>query len=222
MRHICFTGSVVGAAVAICALTTSSAAAAIPEFTVLPSVKQYEELVVAGTLKAGPEVVVCQKGTATGEITGMHTVGKVIFKLKECVSASSTRSGCAINSPGAKSGEIVSNTLKGELGSVKPAEATTLVGVLSKPESGKVFTSLEGNECTPATKVTGTIAGEVGPIKQLTNKGFINFETASGKQKIKLILALSGLVEPELVAFSLTATEEKREKLESKEPIEVS
>jgi hypothetical protein len=207
----------------LAAITAASAAAAGPEFSVLPSVKSYEESVGIGQFVAdeGVDIVTCGKGTATGQITGMRTVGKVVFKLKECKSSGESGLNCPIKTPGAVEGEIVSNTLKGELGTVKSAEAATEVGVLARPESGKLWLELEGNACTPETAVSGDIAGEVGPIGELTDKGFINFAVADGKQKIQKIAVLSGLLTAQLTAFSSNVTEEKYETLESKEPMEV-
>jgi hypothetical protein len=223
MKRICMASLAIVACLALAALTATSATAAAPEFTVLPSVKTYEETVGTGTFSAdnGIDIVTCGKGTATGQITGMRTVGKVVFKLKECMSSEQGRGNCTIKSTGANEGEIVSKTLKGELGTVKSSEATTGVGVLAEPESGKEWLTLVGNACTEETAVSGRIAGEVGPVKTLTTKGFIDFAAGGAGQKIKKIGVLSGLVEPKMTAFSAAVIEEKYEVLESKEPIEI-
>jgi hypothetical protein len=223
MKRTCIVNVALGACLATAALTAASAIAAAPEFTALPSVKTYEETVGPGLFTAnnGVDKIACEKGTATGTITGMRTFGKVVFKLKECKSTGEAGSNCTIKTTGAGAGEIVSLTLKGELGTVKSSEATTEVGVLAEPETGTTWLTLSGNACTETTKVTGRIAGEVGPIKTFTTKGFINFEVVSEKQKIKKIGLLSGLVEPKMSAFSTSVAEEKDEVLESKEPMEI-
>jgi hypothetical protein len=217
MKRTRMTGIILAGALGLNALAATSVQAALPEFTVLPSIKKYTELISPGTDKAGGNTVTCEGGSATGEITGMRTVGKITFKLKGCVSSGSGGSGCPINTPGAGEGELVSTTLKGELGTVKASEALTLVGDLAEPETGKKWMTLVANKCTPEVSLTGTIAGEVGPVNKLTTKGFINFVPG----KIKQISVLSGLVEPDLMAFSEEVEIERFETLSSTEPMEI-
>jgi hypothetical protein len=67
--------------------------------------------------------------------------------------------------------------MDGELGSVKPAEAASGVGLLILPTAGTAFVTLEG-ECLPLSPspVDGSIAAEVTPVNgTILNDGKLIF-----------------------------------------------
>jgi hypothetical protein len=136
------------------------------------------------------------------------TVGKVVVEFTGCKSSGSGGSGCTVKSLGsAPAGTVDTNTLKGELGTVKTTEAASGVALELKGESSSTFTTLEKNSCTKESAVTGAIAGEASPIGKSQTTGKLIFTVNSSKQAIKVVNLLSGEVEPELKAFTTTATE---------------
>jgi hypothetical protein len=214
-------GTILVAALAFAVLCAGSASA-YPSFSPLPSIKRYEATTGSTTFAAAGNTVTCERGTGLGEITGRYTVGRVVLKLSAC-KAKASGATCTINSVGAHEGEIVTKTLKGELGSVKSREATSEAGVFIEPETGKTWLTLAAGVCSEEVKVSGSIAGEVGPTGTLAKMGFINFEVASGRQKIQQIdVASGGAREPELDAFGETVTLDKYELIEAAEPVEIS
>jgi hypothetical protein len=180
-----------------------------PEFATLPSSKVIEGVIGADLFKVGSsgESVECENGTHGGEITSMNTVGKVVVKFKNCKAKGSGGTTCTAKSTGAGSGEIITRTLKGTLGSVKSAEAVTEVGLLLEPESGTVFTEIDST-CLSVSEVPidGSIAGEVNPVSAKVSDGDIDYEVASAKQAIQKIGVPSGLKEPRLKALGLLET----------------
>lgn len=190
-------------------LVVASAAAALPEFK--PSTKASlttKSITSGGTLKAAGNTVTCKEETSTGEITGPMEVSNILIHFTGCESFVTESTKCAVNSKGATvgSGLLLTATLHGVLGLVLPGD---LPGLLLLPNSGSVFLTFEKNACTIETKVTGSVAGLIEPFgKGSTKTGKLVFSAPGGKQEIKDIDTLSGLVAPELVAFSETATQE--------------
>lgn len=129
---------------------------------------------------------------------------------------------CTQKSVGASEGEIVSTTLKGELGTVKTSEATSGVGILIEPETTKKFYTLVKTECAAETSVVGSVAAEVSPIgvSQLTEK--LTFNANGTSQSIKTISVLGKAVKPELEAFGLEATVDTSVPLEFAAAVEVT
>jgi hypothetical protein len=202
-----------------------AAAATTPEFKPVPAKKKFTSTggAVKWTYDNGSETMTCTKSTATGEVTGVKTVGKLVVKFTGCTTSGSGKSGCAANSAGRTGGEIVTNALEGELGTVKTAEAASGVGLLLKPETGKTWTTLVGDECTAEAKITGTVAAEVATVgkKQATNK--LVLSDPSGKQAIHSITLDSGTVErPELVMFGTAMTLEASDETTFEEALEVT
>jgi hypothetical protein len=158
------------------------------------------------TISTSP--VTCQSDTTTGEITGPKTVGNVMVTFFNC--SSTEGSGCSVKGGGAGTGKILTNTLDGELGSVKTNEAPSGVGLLLLPTSGTTFVTLEGTCLVSKTSpVFGTVAGEVTPLNTLTLAGNkINFFGAAGVQSIKKINVLGSVVEPKLKALGVLASSE--------------
>jgi hypothetical protein len=184
-------------------------------FRVLPSVKTFKGMSAPSTLTAGSEATTtCEEGSDSGEITSMDKVGKLVLTFTGCTVTASGKA-CTIKSVGAaKEGEIVTRTLKGELGTVKASEAASEVGLLLEPETTKRIAELAETSCAPATRVNGSLAAEILPISEKTLYGGLNFEARSDKQNIKSITVLSGKREPELEAYGVDATYEVEDGIE--------
>jgi hypothetical protein len=164
------------------------------------------------TLKAlaGAEVA-CQKDIASGQITSLLLIGKVFIHYLECTAVEKAGASirCTIKSFGSEGeGLVLTKELHGILGLVlSPAPLDT--GILFLPTVGKVVLELAEStigtvKCTPATKVTGTIAALITPVGVHSFTGLLVFADASIK-KIDLTHGL-GIVEPALNAFSTLAT----------------
>ncbi len=176
----------------------------------------------ANVLTAGTNVVTCQASTtSTGEITTIDSIGKLIVKFTGC-KTSTGGSPCTAKSVGAAEGEIITKTLKGQLGTVKSTEATSKRGFLISPETGTKFTMLAANACTPETSVNGSVAAEAAPVNALQSTGKLVFGVTAGAQNIKSLSILSVTKSPEIEAFGLAATNEGTVQLEFEEPIEVA
>jgi len=141
------------------------------------------------TLTASGVTVTCQKDTDKGELWGKESVANVVVTFKECKGKKGTEE-CKVKSKGATGAEeVVTNTLKGELGEVAAAESATGVGLLLEGESPpvSVFVTLEGT-CLPAggSAVEGSVVGEVTPVNTLQLTDEVIFEVNAAKeQKIK-------------------------------------
>ena len=160
----------------------------------------------SSTLTAGGNTVSCTSGAGTGEVTGESSEGGLVVDFSGCKSSGSGGLGCTIKSNNTViAGLIIAGTLKGELGYSE--QATSEAALVLKPSSGKVITELAGNSCTPTTKVTGSLVGELTPTDVSATTGKLILALSSGKQAITEVLLSSGsFVEPELVAFTATAT----------------
>jgi|HubBroStandDraft_2_1064218.scaffolds.fasta_scaffold00536_10 hypothetical protein len=203
MLYIRRIGQVLVAAAITSALTTSVAWASAPEFSpgTLNKFTGLAGLVQLATSSTKP--VDCTSSTATGEITGTKQVGSVQITFSGC--SSTEGSGCTVSGSGAGTGKIVTNTLDGELGSVKATEAESGVGLLILPTSGTVFATLEGS-CLliSPSPIDGSVAAEVSPttaVEETVDE--LDFEGANGKQSIKEINVLGSTVKPKLLAFGL-------------------
>jgi hypothetical protein len=192
-----------------------------PSFKLLPTVKTFKGMGGPNTLKAGASATSCEEAVDAGEITGMPTIGKLVVTFTGCHVNGEGGKTCTIKSVGAKEGDIVTHTLKGELGTTKSTEATSEVGLLLEPETTKTWATLEATTCSSESKVTGSLAAEVLPISEKTDFGSLNFAVSSGKQNIKKIAVSSAVKEPELVAFSTTATEELEDGIEFNGQVEI-
>jgi hypothetical protein len=86
---------------------------------------------------------------------------------------------CAVNSPGAKSGEIKTKALTGHIGYLE--KAGKIVGALAKPASGTIVAEIEGS-CLPGkVTVSGSVVGRVTAElnKPIASVG-VSFSLASG------------------------------------------
>ena len=185
---------------AISAVAAASASAA-PEFKPVPTKKKFTASAEKVFLETPgvEQIVECAKGSITGEVTGARTVGNAIVTLTGC---SAYRSGakCAFNSKGAKSGEIVTKPLTGELGTVAKAQAASGVGLRLGSEDAVWYTQ-EGT-CVVKAAVEGSLAGEVGaPESKSVNHELAFALNEKDQQKIKEITLDSGTLEEPYFAW---------------------
>jgi hypothetical protein len=154
-------------------------------------------------------IIRCLKASSKGEITGPKTVGNVVVTFHNC--SSTEDGGCSIKSEGGpNSSLVITKTLDGELGSVKPAQAASGVGLLILPTTGTVFVTLEGS-CLPVSPspVDGSIAAEVTPVNAASSKDgklILQGSGAAGVQLIKEINVLGTVVKPALKSLGLLET----------------
>jgi len=195
-----------------------------PEFKPVPAKKKFTSTSGEVVWKASTLTVACSKSTASGEFTGASTVGKVVIKYTGC----ELERECPLRSTNTTNeGEIVTNALKGELGTVKTTEAASGVGLLLEPATGKVIstTAKPGGNCTewPETALEGALTGEVATVgkKQATNK--LVFGVKSGTQDIKEITVKSGTKSPKFSGWGfISITDEASDELAFEEALEVT
>jgi hypothetical protein len=215
-------GMIFGVVLALSLVTVAAASAADPEFK--GSTKQtFKTTSGTGTLEssAGTKIV-CTKDGSVGEVQGASKVGKVVVTFTGC-NGEEGGSKCTAQSAGAKTGEIITKTLDGELGLVAKTEAASGVGLLLLPESGKEFVSPEGS-CLTKAPVEGSIAGEASPIGVLSTTGKLSYTGSAGSQGIKEITVLGSVVKPKLSAFLgiVAASEDTSEEITYAGKIEVA
>ena len=138
----------------------------------------------------------------------MDVIGKVVVKYTGCVLSSASCS-AKVNSLTGKTGEIVTNPIKGLLGTVKTTEAASGVGLLFEPESGNTkFVTFATNACLPESTTNGNVVGEVTPVNKLQSTDKIVLTATGGdKEVIKEIVVLGKKVNPELEAFGGISSE---------------
>ena len=209
-------GVAFAAILAVTAMAASTAmAAGAPEFLMLPEHKGFTSVAEgASILKTLTTSISCEHSFSNGEVTGMDTIGKVVVKYTGCVLTTSV--GCTekFSSITGKTGEIVTNAIKGLLGTVKTSEAASGVGILFEPESGKRFFTFRGTTVpcnVPESTISGNLAGEVTPVHKLQGTIKIVLLGAGHEQMIREIVVLGKTVTPELEWFgseaSLTTTD---------------
>ena len=166
--------------------------------------------------------ITCSKGATIGGATGASTASKIVITLTGCKGKTSGGTECEERTSGAKSEEMVSQPLKGQLGIVTTNEASSGVGLYveaeAEPSNATWFQDAE--VCIPDPKIYGTAAAEVVTIgkKQLTNE----LVFAPGKIK-KLTLASGKTAEPELLGWNFSlATIEATDNLTFGEATEVT
>jgi hypothetical protein len=219
-------GLILVAVAALClgVASTASASAENPLFNFLPGT---DIVGTSGTsiLYGGGRLVLCLKDVFSGEVSNSLLIGDADVHYLECVSLATPQSAthCAVNSPGASSGLILTHTLHGILGLILPSKRT---GILFLPLGNSIFVELEKNACTELTKVTGNVAGELEPIGSLqkTGKTFFTLTPATGFASIKDIDLTHGLglVKPEIVAFGEPGGLSQTETTESEMAFEIT
>lgn len=216
------------------ALVTILMVGVVAASTALASHHEFRMLPTRGnnfTLKGGisklstvspSAVIACQIESGRGTITSMDTVGKLVVTYHEC-KLTVPGGTCTVHSVGAPEGSIATNTLKGELGTVKAAtEATSKVGMLFRPEELERIWTFAANPCMAESAVLGEVAGEVTPVGVLQETSKIVFGLNAGKQRIKEISLLRGPVDPGLEIEDTPATLEATPLLTYEGPVEVS
>jgi hypothetical protein len=205
-------GLIFAAVLAMGLMAVSAAYASPPEF--LPGTPQtFKSDSGTGKLEISSGVKVeCLTDLDTGEVTGPTTVGNVVVTFHNCHGVNKSAV-CSVKSTGGPNTSlIITNTLDGVLGSVKPAEAASGVGLLLLPTVGTEFVALEGT-CLPVSPspTDGTVAGEVTPIGgALTLDGILTFKGngEAGKNLIRTINVLGVVKEPRLKALGLLEANE--------------
>jgi hypothetical protein len=91
-------------------------------------------------------------------------------------------SGCEVNSPGAKKGEVVTKELRGVLGYVN--ETTPIVGVLFEPVTPSTFLEVETSKCNSTLVVKGSIIGKISRINEENTRFTLAFGGSSKKQEV--------------------------------------
>jgi hypothetical protein len=149
-------------------------------------------------------------GGQTSATKPTTNVEKVVVTFKNCV-AEKGGAKCKVNSPGAKEGELITSSLKGELSEVSKGTVDEAAALLLEPEeAAKGFVTIAKTECNPETKVTGSIAGEVTQPAKPSKTVNVDFKVSAGKQAITQVERSVGdaLVTTKLSAFGFEATEE--------------
>lgn len=191
-------GLILGVMLVLNLVAVAVASAADPEFK--GSTKQtFKTTSGTGALESSANKIICSSDSSVGEVQGASKVGKVVVKFVGCTGEEGGKT-CTAKSSGAKTGEIVTRTLDGELGLVAKAEAASGVGLLLLPEASKVFVEPEG-PCLTTAAVEGSIAGEASPIGVSSTAGKLVYVGSKGSQSIKKITVLGANVEPKLSAF---------------------
>jgi hypothetical protein len=121
----------------------------------------------------------CHAGTARGEFTGPKTdIATITFT--GCEYGSPT--GVPCKTPGAKEGEVLTNTLEGRLGYISGAGTSTpVVGMRLAPAAGTQFASVDcsGINATFTGSVIGTVTNA---IDKMTLTTWLKLKASQGKQ----------------------------------------
>jgi hypothetical protein len=196
----------------------SVAAAAGPLFLTSVKPNPFTGTALGATIFSSPGAgtsISCAQSSSTGEITSTTLAGKLHVHLLECTAKNAKAEHCPAMSAGAPlENLIITTTLHGILGLVLPKPATgSDVGLLLLPTSGTRFVTLLGS-CIVTSTVNGSVAGLDETVGVLSKTGKLFLGVTSEKQNIKEIdLTNSSKVEPELVAFGATSTEETNQDL---------
>jgi hypothetical protein len=222
---------VILAALAVTAIVSSTASAA-PEFKVTGTAKGAVTLVLNYVERTGRLLTRCRHGFNIETLLPPTRIDIDLFltgcrDIRHPAKEGEAEAECPIKSTNTSVPElIVTNTLRGLLGSVKAAEAATLVGLLVEPSSGKVITTLAATEAkceAEETAVTGNVAGEVLPVgvSQSTGK-YLFLPAATGKEEISEIVVPSGTVKPKLTAYSESTNLELEDEVKYEASVEVT
>ena len=201
------------------AATGVAAAATTPEFKPVPTKHKFKGTSGAWEGRSGGKTYTCPKGTVTGELIGGQKLGNTVITFTGCTSDGSGGDECPLETRGAKSGEIISKALAGELGTAATKEAPSGVGLLLKPEGTREWWTMAENHCSGIAAVwDGDLVAEVAVIgkKQTTNKLISTPEFF----KIKLDSGISE--DAELETLGLEAEWKNTLELTFEEPVEVT
>jgi len=164
------------AMIAVPAVVSASASAALPEFSG-PFPKPFKVKSGAFIVETVNRVKAsCKAGTNAGEMTGPQT-GRATLKLTGC-----EVSGFKCSSAGAAPGEIVSNLLSATLGYINKAKKEVGISL----ESATGGTVAEFTCGSVRVTETGSVIGKVTPINKKVKAGkpfTLKFTQTRGKQK---------------------------------------
>ncbi|HEX5851872.1 MAG TPA: hypothetical protein VFY36_02150 [Solirubrobacteraceae bacterium] len=171
--------------------------------------------------------IFCTSRMSTGKIKGKSEVDGVVVKFKGCRAKEAGEAlECEVNSTnplGAKE-EVITKTLKGRIGLVVSAEATSERGLLLLPNVGTVYVTIKGStECLPAetSEVKGSLMGEIKPVHTLKLKSELFYKTKEQKtQLIKKFIGESATHELEI--FEVKAPVEAADTIEYEESVEIT
>jgi hypothetical protein len=213
------------------ATCTTESATHEGEFDLIPKKHKFTSISEPSYLFAnatGSFRIRCGKDTDKGEFTSAKTVGNVTVTFEECKGFKGTEE-CSVKStvPVGPAGTIITNTLSGELGTVAAAEAPdSEVGLDLKATTGASFVKLAGTPetCVPETNVTGSVIGEVEPVKIMDTTGELIFSVFGGlgKHNKQGIQKIGSAAKDTLTAFALEAGFESEDSLFYEENIEVT
>jgi hypothetical protein len=223
-------GAAFAAMLAICLMTAVVATARQPEFQ--PSTTTIKATSTGGEVVLEHALTSEQLKCASHEVTEWAIFGWRIYYrlvLKGCEAINGPKT-CKARSTGkefsGKSGEIITVTTKGELGEVASSESTSGVGILLKPESGTVFTEVEGETsgCLIKARWEGSLAGEVTPVGQSQTTDKMIFRGSDGSESIKSITVMGTHHTPELKALSglVTVSESAEDNVTFEQAVEVT
>ena len=166
----------------------------------------------------------CEKDTSKGEITGPKTTGGVTVTFTGCTAKEDEKESCSAKSAGEPAGTIKTNALKDTLGAVAKAEApNTATGDALEPEGKEGFVTLEASCIEVKTvQVSGSVIGEVKPVKVMQTGGELLFECETPKSEKQKIQRFEGGVKDTLSAFGNPACFESKDEVTYEEPIEVT
>jgi hypothetical protein len=157
-----------------------AAAATTPEFKPVPAKKKFTGKGAGMKLVSGDVELYCTSSAAKGEITSARTVGGIVLAYTGCeASITGGESWCPIKSVGAKTDEIVTEALKGELGTAASKEAPSEVAISLKPENSHLrWAHIAGNCAVVEGWMEGQVGAEIKLIgkKQTTNTLAIDTE----------------------------------------------
>lgn len=215
---------------AVAAIVASSASA-IPLFTLPITKRGFTSSSGLAKLRV-PSLKIeidCATSTGAGVIVDDDAVS---FKLHflTCNAFTNGKGPCTIKNPGGAAGLIQTNLLTGLLGLLH--EPAGHAGILFEPGPGTtgIFTTFakieKSTECEehPESTVEGNVAGEFEPTGKKSTTGKITLAptSATGKQKVTLILTLAGIIKPKLLSFgAVESTQEINSTITFEEAVEV-
>jgi hypothetical protein len=171
--------------------------------------------------------IACKASTGSGKIRSVKEVETVVVKFKECKAKEGEETKeCEVHStsPLGGSEEIITKTLKGRLGEVAKAEATSQRGLLLEPLAGTVYVTIKGStECLPAetSEVKGSLIGEISTVKSAKIKNELIYTIKeSSSQMITKFVGDSALHELEI--FEVKTPLGSRDTIEFEEAVEVT
>lgn len=168
--------SVLVGVLALAAVASASASAALPEFqqggkALAKTVKLTGKgggILFASTNSGGEngDEWQCTGSSLTGETSGAGGVANVVIKLTGCQVQAVQDHWCT--SPGAKEQEMISTQLSGRLGYTY--KETTHAGLLLEPPTGKLIAECSDQRKAKTVELRGSVIGGITPVDKETTK----------------------------------------------------